>query len=414
MEYRFLFMHIYLFVMVITILANPLSSFAGGFLIYNQDAAASSMGLAYTAQVKNPSAVLYNPAAINQLNGTQYSWGGTLIISNASFRVSCNGNKVDQDSKFFLLPTFFATKKLNNRWSIGIGSFSPYGLTSNWPREWEGRYLATFAQLRSFFLNPVISCQLTSKISIAGGFSPVYSDVLQRKKIKLTPSRDGEATFQGNDIGWGYNFGLLYHLTETVTCGVAYRSTVHMNYEGDITFRVPKLLRSIVPEGNASINIDLPGFITTGFCYAPTPRWTFEFDVYWIDWSQYDSLALNYSKPVSLLLKKDTAPIIRNYHDTYDFCFGVSYKPGEKVTLRAGYLFDASPVPEAHQDPILYDSDKNIYTMGFGYTAGKWTVDVANYLCFYKDKNIRRNQVGFNGKFKAFVNMLAVTLTYAK
>ncbi|MCX5896086.1 MAG: outer membrane protein transport protein, partial [Proteobacteria bacterium] len=91
----------------------PVQAFAGGFLIYNQDAAATSMGLAYTAQVQNPSAVLYNPAAINQLNGTQASWGGTMILSDASFRSSRSGVKIDQDSHLFILPTFFATKKLN-------------------------------------------------------------------------------------------------------------------------------------------------------------------------------------------------------------------------------------------------------------------------------------------------------------
>ena len=48
---------------------------ATGFLIYNQHAAANASAIAYTAQVDNPSAVFYNPAAINQLSGTQTSCG---------------------------------------------------------------------------------------------------------------------------------------------------------------------------------------------------------------------------------------------------------------------------------------------------------------------------------------------------
>jgi long-chain fatty acid transport protein len=58
---------------LIAILLCPINVFAGGFIVYNHDAAATAMGLAYTAQVQNPSAVLYNPAAINQLKGTQLS-----------------------------------------------------------------------------------------------------------------------------------------------------------------------------------------------------------------------------------------------------------------------------------------------------------------------------------------------------
>jgi long-chain fatty acid transport protein len=399
-------------IFLLAMLVFPVCVFAGGFIVYNHDAAGTAMGYAYTAQVKNPSAVLYNPAAINQLKGTQLSLGGTMIYANASFRAAGSGEKTDQDSHFFFLPTFFVTKQLNERWSIGIGSFSPYGLTSNWPHDWEGRYLATFAQLRTFFINPVISCQVNPKLSIAGGVSPVYSDVLQRKNIRIIPGRDGQATFHGKDFGWGYNLGLLYHITDCLKFGIAYRSTVRMDYDGKVSFRVPKVLNNLMPEGDASISINLPGFITTGLSYSPDERWTIEFDVYWIDWSKYNMLKLNYSKPVPAIMKKDAAPIKRDYHDTFDFCLGISYKATEIITLRAGYVFDESPVPEKSEDPIMYDSNKNILTMGIGLERGQWTFDIANYLCFYNDKNVNNNRNGFNGKFENFVNMIAFSATY--
>jgi long-chain fatty acid transport protein len=335
-----------------------------------------------------------------------------MIYSNASFRAASSGEKTNQDSHLFFLPTFFATKQLNDRWSIGIGSFSPYGLTSNWPRDWEGRYLATFAQLRTFFINPVVSCQVTPDLSIAGGVSPVYSDVLQRKNFKITPGRDGQATFHGKDFGWGYNLGLLYRISDCLKFGIAYRSTVRMDYDGKVSFRTPKLLQNSVPEGDASIGINLPGFITTGLSYSPDERWTIEFDVYWIDWSKYDMLKLNYSKPVPAIMKKDAAPTIRDYHDTFDFCLGLSYKATDRITLRAGYLFDESPVPQESEDPIMYDSNKNILTMGIGLEHERWTFDIANYLCFYNDKKVNNNRNGFNGRFENFVNMIAFSATY--
>ncbi len=390
----------------------PKKIYAGGFLVYGHDAAALALGLAYTAQVKNPSAVLYNPAAINQISGTSFSIGGTLINSRVSFRSKSTGKKTDQDSDLFFIPAFFATKKMNDRWSLGIGSFSPYGLTSNWPRDWEGRYLATFAQLRSFFLNPVISCQLTPRLSIAGGGNLVCSDVYQRKNIKITPRRDGGAKFKGDDVGWGNNIGLLYQFSKNFKFGASYRSTVHMDYKGDVSFRVPKLLNKIVPAGNAHINIDLPGFLTTGICYTPDDKWSFEVDVFWINWSVYDLLDLKYAKPVPKIMRNQAAPIVRDYHDTLDFCLGISYKATESVTIRAGYLFDESPVPEKSQDPILYDANKHFYSLGIGLQNGNWTVDVAGYICFYESQNIRRNQNNFNGKFHAFLNTLFFSITY--
>lgn len=403
------------FISLIILLAlsvSPSETFAGGFLVLNQHAEAASLGLAYTARVQNPSAILYNPAAINQLEGTQYSTNATILTYQSEFRSDQTGEKTHQNDHVFILPSFYATKKLNDKWSVGFGSFSHFGLTSDWPDDWEGRYIATFAQLRTFFINPNVSYQLTPGLSIAVGINGVYSDVLQRKHINLSPFPDGRARFEGDDIGWGYNIALLYRITDKLKFGLSYRNEVPFHYEGDVDFNVPKFLKGLVPEGGASININLPSFLSTGLCYTFFERWTVEFDVIWTGWSTYDELHLKYEKRIPKIMKKSTAPIIRDYRNAYDFCLGVSFKATDSLTLRAGYLFDPSPVPEENVDPILPDSDKNIYTMGIGYKKEKITVDVANYLVFYNGMHVRRNRDGLNGKYDTFVNMIGVSITY--
>ncbi|HUT83911.1 MAG TPA: outer membrane protein transport protein, partial [Thermodesulfobacteriota bacterium] len=91
----------------------PSISFGGGFLIYNQDAAATGQGLAFTAQADNPSAVFYNPAAINRLDGTQFSSGSTIIMPQTSFKSALTGSKTDMESHIYLLPNIFITHKIN-------------------------------------------------------------------------------------------------------------------------------------------------------------------------------------------------------------------------------------------------------------------------------------------------------------
>ena len=95
----------YLF-FLIALLFSPVNASAGGFLIYNQDAAATSMGLAYTAQVQNPSAVLYNPAAINQLKGTQCYQTLRSLYQIASFRGASSGKKPTRTAISFSCPPF--------------------------------------------------------------------------------------------------------------------------------------------------------------------------------------------------------------------------------------------------------------------------------------------------------------------
>jgi len=399
-------------ILILTFFLFPTNSFAGGFLILNQSAEAGALGLAYTARVQNPSAVLYNPAAINQLEGMQCLTNSTIITYRSKFHSTQTGKTTAQDDHVFILPSFYITKKINDQWSVGVGSFSHFGLTSDWPNNWEGRYLATFAQLRSFFINPVASYQITPKLSLAAGINGVYSDVLQRKNINLMPLPDGRARFKGRDLGWGYNLALLYRITDKLKFGLSYRSKVAMHYEGDIKFHVPRFLKEIVPEGGASLNIDLPSFLSVGFCYTIFEKWIFEFDLIWTGWSSYDKLALKYNKSVPKIMEKSTAPIIRDYKNVYDFCLGISYQATPCLTWRAGYLFDPSPVPEENVDPILPDSDKNIYTIGMGYKRGSMTVDLANYLVFYKGINVRRNRDGLNGKYETFVNMVGVSISF--
>jgi long-chain fatty acid transport protein len=400
-------------ILILTSFLFPINAFAGGFLILNQYAEAGALGLAYTARVNNPSAVLYNPAAINQLEGMQCSMNSTFITYRSEFHSYQTGKTTAQDDHLFILPSFYLTKKINDQWSVGIGSFSHFGLTSDWPSDWEGRYLATFAQLRSFFVNPVVSYQMTPKLSIAAGINGIYSDVLQRKNINLMPLPDGRARFKGNDLGWGYNLALLYRITDKLKFGLSYRSQIDMHYEGDIKFHVPRFIKDLVPEGGASLDIDLPSFLSAGFCYTVLEKWIFEFDVIWTGWSSYDKLALKFDKPVPKIMEKSAAPIIRDYKNVYDFCLGVSYQATPCLTLRAGYLFDPSPVPEENVDPILPDSDKNIYTIGMGYKRGSMTVDLANYLVFYRGIDVRRNRDGLNGKYETFVNMIGVSISFA-
>ena len=394
------------------ILLFPAQAYPGGFLVYNHDATANSLALAYTAQVATPAAVLYNPAAINQIEGTKCLTSATIITYKSAFHSYQTGKKTKQDDHLFILPSFFATKKFNDKWSAGIGSFSYYGLTTDWPNDWEGRYISTFAQLRTFFFNAVLSCQVTPKLSLAGGINGVYSDVKQRKNINLAPLPDGRARFKGDDIGWGYNIALLYRINDKIKVGLSYRSSIAMTYKGDVKFHVPKFLKDLVPEGGASLDIDLPAMLDTGICYSFNNRWSIETDMLWTEWRSYDKLDVKYGKRVPKIMAKSAAPIIRNYHNTFSFSCGVSFKATDSMTFRAGYLFDPSAVPEENTDPVLPDSDKDIFGIGMEYRKGRLTVNISDYVSIYRRQCVRNNRDGLNGRYETQVNMIAFSLLF--
>jgi len=103
-------------------LCEVASCAATGFLIYNQHAAANASAVAYTAQVDNPSAVFYNPAALSRLGGTQASCGGTVIIPRTTFTSDATGSSSRMKHHTYLLPAVYLTHQLNERFSIGLAT----------------------------------------------------------------------------------------------------------------------------------------------------------------------------------------------------------------------------------------------------------------------------------------------------
>ena len=123
-------------VILITLFYSP--GYPGGFQIYNQDAAAVAIGNCFTSIANNASAVFYNPAGINQLEGTQLRSGFNMIFSDTSYRGAESGERTDVETDFSAITTGYLTHKINDKVSIGGGIFSPYGLVTEWPSRWEG------------------------------------------------------------------------------------------------------------------------------------------------------------------------------------------------------------------------------------------------------------------------------------
>jgi long-chain fatty acid transport protein len=71
--------------------------------------------------------------------------------------------------------------------------------------------------------------------------------------------------------------------------------------------------------------------------------------------------------------------------------------------LRAGFVYDPSPVPANTMGPELPDSNKVDYMLGAGYKIGAWTIDVAGMYVDKKDRTVNNQAItaaggtGFNG-----------------
>jgi long-subunit fatty acid transport protein len=84
----------------------------------------------------------------------------------------------------------------------------------------------------------------------------------------------------------------------------------------------------------------------------------------------------------------------------------------ESLTLRCGFLFDRSTVPEENADPILPDSDKYIIGAGFSFKKAQFDLHVSYYAVFSSKLTVRRNYNDFNGTYESYASLLSISFDY--
>jgi long-subunit fatty acid transport protein len=166
--------------LAVTIVLAP-SVWAGGISLY--EIATPDVGLAsagYAARANDASTVFKNPAGMNQLNGAQLQGGlqalyGSVSFSpdaNTSFRLGPDAG----DNAVGWLPggSLFVTLPLNEKWSVGFGSLSYFGLAEDYGNHWVGRYYVQKSALLGMSLMPAVSFKATDWLAIGAGLNAMY------------------------------------------------------------------------------------------------------------------------------------------------------------------------------------------------------------------------------------------------
>jgi long-chain fatty acid transport protein len=381
-------------------------SYAGGFAVDEQGAVAMGRANAFAAQADDPTALFYNPAGIAQLHGTQVSLGTTLISPATTFQSQASGNSTNTESVLFFPPTLYLAHEIRPSVHAGIGVFIPFGLSTEWPANWEGRYLTTFSEINTMYINPNVVWSPTPDLHLATGITYVPSSVTLRNKLDLTPSPDGDVEIKADGDGWGLNVALLTTLPAHTSLGVSFRSAVHIDYTGDGT---------ISPLGlSAQLNssLTLPPIFTVGIAHHGLSGLTLEADWEWVGWSTFDKIAVTSADPTFV------AETPKNWRDSSSLRLGAEYPFGQSA-LRAGYAYDMTPVPPETIDPSLPDSDKHTFALGGGHRCGRATVDLAYMFIVSRDRRVANtlptgptSSFDHRGTYSAQVHELGVGFSY--
>ncbi len=411
-----------LLVAVIFLLCAPPAARGAGFALMNQGTAGMAQGNAFVAEADDPSAIFYNPAGLNQIQRPTFYTNGFLYDPHREFHGGGLSAETRQEisttlSAYFVLP-------VNPRLSLGVGYFSPFGLSSEWPSNWTGRYLSTYSSMKTYTLNPVASFKLLDNLSLAAGFDVMWSGVEINRNTPLVVRGfqfpDGQVSMSGNGNGKGYNLGVLYEPVAGVKLGASYRSEITINYFGTLDLILPPPLAGTVPsQVGGEAPITFPPSVTWGINYGRLKPFTFEFDTTWTGWSTYDQLQVKLNSPIPVNgVSTCVITTPEKWHDAWAFRFGVNYEIIEGIKLRAGYIYDLTPVPNDTFDPQVPDANRHIFTVGGDLTYKSFTLGIAYNYILQESRNkssvITFNGVGAplqaDGRYNANIQSLAMSL----
>jgi long-chain fatty acid transport protein len=397
--------------------------FAGGFQLNEHGARALGMGGAFTGVANDASAVYWNGAGISFLKGTNIVLGASFIAPTSKFRgVTQDVTEYRGKNLLFYPVHFFGTTQLSDKFSIGLGFTTPFGLGTEWDENWVGKYLAVETSLKTFTVSPVISYRPFESLAISAGFVYSFADVLITRKNWIASLPGDPAIFnedafihlEGDDMfAYGFNAGIMFKPTKCISIGASYHSEVNYKFEGTATATAPEDLISRIPQGNITAELTTPQNIAGGIAVDISEKVKISADFQYVGWSSYDKLEVTFTDLDPNYISSSE----RLYDDSYIIRLGGNYKANDQVTFLGGVYFDKNPVANEYLNPSLPESDR--IGLSFGIEAKLFeNLSFQGSYLFIRGKQLTIDNSheaytsggsGFNGTYNTSANIFGLS-----
>lgn len=397
---------------------------SGGFMIPHQTARALGLSNAMTAGVDDASAVYYNPAALSEVTGNNLLVTGTYINVDNTVENSGRGARNEHNDNF--LGSFFANYHIpGTDLTIGMGTYSPFGLATTYERAFT-RFAAERTELRTLYVTPAISWNPSPILSVGAGASFVHASGVFSRQLcfnslacTFAPGA-GEAHLRLTDTAnaFAYNIGILVKPTDNWKFGFSYRGRTDIRFD-NADVKLSGVL------GNQKVSADvrplpLPSVINVGGHWQITSNWGAELVYEYTRWSEFKNFKATFQ---SGPLPGFNLP--ENWKSTSTLRVGSHYNLSDNIEIRGGFALEETPIPNGTQNPSIPDADKLTLNAGIGYKWDRFGVDAGYMAVIYKTRNINNNQlegtpatgIPFLGapgkdKYKTFNNFISLSASY--
>ncbi len=401
------------------LLATPMMSNAAGFALIEQSG--SGMGNAYAgaaAVAEDASTIYFNPAGMTYVEGTQVVGALHLIRPRGEFNnegsVAGQGRPLGGEGgdigDLAFVPNFYYKRDISETMKFGLGVGAPFGLKTEYDKNWLGRFQGIKSDLKTVNINPALAFKVNDQLSVGFGINAMWIQAELTSAVNLVAA-ERTSKVKGDDWGFGYNLGAIYQITEATRLGLAYRSKVDQHLKGDVKFSVSG---GPTPNGDVNAEVTLPETLSLSSFTKLNDTWDLLADVTWTKWSRFRELAV-YRDSGALLTSTP-----ENWNNTMRYSIALNYKYSDTLKLRAGLAYDEEAIDDEFRTVRIPGNDRKWLALGAGWQATPNTkLDIGYAHLFISDPSIDDNQTTVvpgrgrvTGDYDASVDMLSVQVTH--
>ncbi len=400
------------------------TALAAGFQLTEQSSLGAGRAYAGAGIVGDDlSAVHYNPAGMTLLEGTRFQAGGVWIALNADYSGN-DGSSENGRLKGQMIPAGYVTHQVNDQIWLGFGMTVPYGMGTEYSKDWEGADRGTNAKIYTFDMNPSIAWKVNDFLSIGGGISVQYA----KAELGMGLHGMGHGKVEADSWDWGYNFGLMISPTDKLRFGLAYRSSIEHEAEGDTKLSnitsyqdLDKLL-----EGQnlaMTTTIETPDTVMLTGTWEATDQLRLSGLIRWANWSKFKEL--NIENDLPFVVESKLGPmasqfknlsIENDWQDTWLFSVGADYRINSAFTVRGGIAYETSPIDRQEtRMAVIPDTDRVWLSLGASwYPTQDLQFDIGGtYLMGVGDKDLYNSAGQKIGKYDSLdAYLLGVQMQY--
>lgn len=350
---------------------------AEGFAIYEWSAEGVAMGGARMFAENDAANMAYNPASITKVKGEAAKISATYLSPHGQYDVNTITGTVESGHNRIhpaWAPGLYYVRQINDKEWIGMGTYSRFGMVSQFERSSAPGSNAFSSKLNGVSLGVNYARKLDKKWTGSVGAEVNYVGLqLDKNAFSGTPAAS-PLHIEGESYALGWNAAANYAFDDKNEAGLVYRSKVTHSMEADYDAHGALPAYGYGTAGDGYACVSLPESLTLGYNHKFDDKTRVELNYIWTRWDRYQNLDITFTPNGGHSF--DVAQP-KNWSNGKRFAIGVEHKISDKYSGMLGYAFDHSSIPYYGGDFMIPTGTRSTYSLGAQYHDKKQTLGVS-------------------------------------